>query len=198
MDLRMSPEFLLMLVIAYLSGSLPWSVWLSQRVSGVDPRTVADGNPGAANAFRTAGWRVGVIVLVLDFLKAFMPVLIARYLLNFPDNELLWIALVPMVGHAFSIFLRWHGGRGLTSMFGVWAGLTLYEVPIVMGITAITATRFIKNDELKTLLIPIVAGIYLLLQAKPAWMLWLVLAQFLLMLTKIIPFYLAKVREVQA
>jgi glycerol-3-phosphate acyltransferase PlsY len=198
MDLRMSPEFLLMLTIAYISGALPWSVWLSQGISGIDPRSMADGNPGAANAFRTAGWQIGASVLVLDFLKAFIPVLMARYLLNFSDSQLFWIALAPMLGHAFSIFLRLRGGRGLTSMFGVWAGLTLYEVPLVMGITAIIATRFIKNDELKTLLIPVVAGIYLLLQSKPVWMLWLVLAQFLLMLAKIIPFYLKKAREVQA
>jgi acyl phosphate:glycerol-3-phosphate acyltransferase len=194
----MSPDFLLMLVIAYISGALPWSVWLSQRVSGIDPRTVADGNPGAANAFRTAGWRVGVIVLVLDSLKAFIPVLVARYLLNFVDGQLFWIALAPMLGHAFSLFLRLRGGRGLTSMFGVWAGLTLHEVPLVLGITAIIATRLIKNDELKTLLIPVVAGIYLLLRDKPDWMLWLILAQLLIMLAKIIPFYLQKAHEAQA
>ncbi len=187
----MSPDFIPYLVLAYISGSLPWSVWLSKRFSGRDPRAFADGNPGAANAFRAAGKRLGILVLILDFLKAFLPVFIARWILNLPAEALFWIALAPMFGHAFSVFLRFRGGRGLTSLFAVWTGLTLYQVPIIMGITAIVSTRFIKNDELKTLLIPIVACIYFLFSGKPTWMIALIVTQFLIILLKIIPFYLA-------
>lgn len=186
----MKLEILFLIALAYISGAIPWSVWLSKRFSGSDPRNAPDSNPGAANAFRSAGWRVGLAVLILDFLKAFIPVFIARWFLNLPDAQLFWIALAPMFGHAFSIFLRLRGGRGITAMFGVWTGLTLYEVPIVLGITAIISTRFIKNDEVKTLLIPIIACAYLLLMSKPNWIILLVLAQLLIIIGKLVPFYL--------
>lgn len=187
----MSFEIILLLVIAYMSGSLPWSVWLGKRFSGIDPRSETDGNPGAANAFRTAGKSVGIAVLVLDFLKAFIPVAIARWLLDLPDLSLFLIAFAPMFGHAFSVFLRFRGGRGITSLFGVWAGLTLYEVPLVLGFVAISSTFIIKNDEVKTLLLPIVACIYLIATGKPTWMILLAVAQLAILLVKIIPFYLS-------
>jgi len=186
---------ILLLIIAYISGSLSWSVWLGKRFSGIDPRTESDGNPGAANAFRTAGKSVGVVVLVLDFLKAFIPVAIARWIFDLPDTPLFLIAFAPMFGHAFSVFLRFRGGRGITSMFGVWAGLTLYEVPLVLGFVAISSTFIIKNDELKTLLLPIVACIYLIATDKPSWMIALAVAQLIILLVKIIPYYLASSEE---
>ncbi len=184
-------ETILLLIIAYISGSIPWSVWLGKRFSGIDPRTESDGNPGAANAFRTAGKSVGIAVLVLDFLKAFIPVLIARWLLDLPDTSLLLITFAPMFGHAFSVFLRFRGGLGITSLFGVWAGLPLYEVPLVLGVFAIASTFIIKNDELKTLLLPIVACIYLIAISKPTWMILLAITQLVILVVKIIPYYLA-------
>src|SRR5271165_6150750 len=129
--------FLLWLALAYLAGAIPWSVWLGQWIFHVDPRLQGDGNPGTANAFRAAGWRLGVSVLVLDFFKAFIPVALAYWIARFPGSELFWIALMPSIGHAYSIFLRFRGGRALVVLFGVWSGLTLYLVPSIMGIAAV-------------------------------------------------------------
>ena len=186
---EMEPDIVLWLIITYLLGSLPWSVWLSVQSTGVDPRTLADGNPGATNAFRVAGKQVGLAVLLLDFLKAFLPVVVAKWIFNLPEAQLFWIALAPMIGHAFSVFLRLRGGRGITTMFGVWSGLTLYEAPVVLGITAILVTVVIKNDELKTILLPIILSGFLLLTGKPYWMIGLAIAQLLIILLKITPFY---------
>jgi acyl phosphate:glycerol-3-phosphate acyltransferase len=191
----MSLDDLLLISIAYMSGSLPWSVWLGKRISGVDPRSATDGNPGAANAFRMAGRGVGITVLILDFLKAFIPVFIAGWIFNLPDLALLLVAIAPMFGHAFSVFLRFRGGRGITSLFGVWAGLTLYEVPIVLGLITIISTFVIKNDELKTLLIPIAVCAYLIIMGKPSWMIGLAIAQLLVLVLKIVPFYMASSRQ---
>jgi len=191
----MQLEFIPLIIIAYLSGALPWSVWLGKRFSGIDPRTEIDRNPGAANAFRTAGKSVGIIVLILDFLKAFVPVAIARWVINIPDTPLLLIAIAPMFGHAFSVFLRFRGGRGITSLFGVWAGLTFYEVPIILGLATILLTFLVKNDELKTLLIPVIACVFLILMGKPSWMIVLAVTQLLILLAKIIPFYIESSRQ---
>jgi glycerol-3-phosphate acyltransferase PlsY len=182
------------LILSYLSGALPWSVWLGSRFFGRDPRQQEDGNPGAANAFRAAGWRLGAPVLALDFLKAFVPVGIAHWVFRFPDPQLLAIACMPSLGHAFSIFLRLRGGRGLVSMFGVWAGLTLYQIPLVMGLTATLGVVLLKNDEVRTLAIPVVLILYLLLTHAPGWMVLLAIFQLLILGIKIAG-YLVQRRE---
>ncbi len=86
--------FEIFLIDTYLLGAIPWSVWLGKGLFGLDPRHQADTNPGAANAFRAGGWRLGVLVLVLDYLKAFIPVFIANYGLSFSDEQRFWIALM--------------------------------------------------------------------------------------------------------
>lgn len=177
-------------ILCYGSGAFPWSVWLGKLFFHVDPREQSDHNPGAANAFRAAGWRLGAAVLVLDFFKAFIPVAVAHWLIGFPAAQLAWLAFLPMIGHAFSIFLRFRGGRGIVVMFGVWAGLTLYSIPLVMGITAIVATFLIRRDEYRTLAIPLVLIGYLLLRQAPSWMILLACAQLLVLTIKIGDFIL--------
>ena len=187
--MSISFDFIFWVVVAYILGSIPWSVWLSIHTTRIDPRSLTDGNPGAANAFRAAGRWVGIAVLLLDFFKAFMPVAIVYWLLDFPDWQVFWVALAPMIGHAFSVFLRLRGGRGLTTMFGVWSGLTLYIAPLVMGFTAVLSIWVIKNDEVKTLLLPIALIVFLLLTEHPAWMIGLAVVQLLVLIIKIGPYY---------
>ena len=177
--------FILWLFVSYLCGALPWSVWLGRLFFRADPRQHADGNPGAANAFRAAGWRLGAAVLVLDYLKAFLPVLVAHYGFQFPDEQLIWVALMPTLGHAFSIFLRFRGGRAIVVMFGVWSGLTLYVVPVVIGVTAVAAVLLFRSDVLRTLVIPVVLVVYLVVQSAPPWMIGLAASQLLVFVVKI-------------
>lgn len=183
-------SFPILLILAYLSGALPWSVWLGRRFSGDDPRNQADGNPGAANAFRIGGWRLGISVLLLDFFKAFIPVFIAYWGLQLPDSQMFWLALMPTVGHAFSIFLGFRGGRAIVTLFGVWSGVTLYELPLVMGCAAIAVSLVFKSSLLRTLAVPLAVIAYVLFTGAPFWMLALGIAQLLIILTKLGAFYL--------
>lgn len=155
-----------------------------------DPRSVGDRNPGAANTFKIAGKQLGAVVLVLDFLKALIPVMIAKWRMDLTDSGLLLVALAPSIGHSFSVFLGFKGGRGLTALFGVWTGITLHELPMIMGVTAGISVPTIKNDELKTLAIPIVVIVYLLASSKPQWMVILAILQLLVVLLKVGHFYL--------
>jgi glycerol-3-phosphate acyltransferase PlsY len=176
--------------MAYLAGALPWSVWLGTLFFRVDPRSQADGNPGAANAFRVGGWALGLSVLLLDFFKAFIPVLIARWGLQLADGQLFWVALLPTCGHAFSIVLGFRGGRALVTLFGVWSGLTLYEIPLVMGGVAAVALLIFKDDRYHALTIPITVITYLTIRGEPAWMIALGVAQLLILVSKIgVPYY---------
>jgi acyl-phosphate glycerol 3-phosphate acyltransferase len=173
------------LIVAYCSGALPWSVWLGRWLFQTDPRHQPDGNPGAANAWRAAGWQLGVSVLVLDFAKAAVPVALAHWVARFPGSQLFWIALMPTLGHAFSIFLGLRGGRALVVLFGVWTALTLYAAPLVMGLTACASLVVTRRDILRTLAIPVVLIAYLLLVRSPGWMLALAAAELGVMTAKI-------------
>jgi acyl phosphate:glycerol-3-phosphate acyltransferase len=190
-----SSMFIAWLLLCYISGALPWSVWLGRLFFSVDPRKQPYRNPGAANAFRAANWRLGVPVLMLDFFKAFLPIAAARWLIGFPAQQVVWIALMPMLGHAFSVFLRFHGGRGIIAMFGVWAGLTLYSIPLVMGLTATIAVFLFRHDEYRTLAIPLILIVFLLLTHSPGWMVLLAVAQFFLLMVKISAFIVERLRH---
>lgn len=181
--------FFLWLGIGYLSGALPWSVWLGRWFYSVDPRHEGDGNPGALNAFRAGGRRLGIATLVLDFLKAFIPVAVARWVVGFPVDQLFWIALMPSLGHAFSVFLGLRGGRALVTWFGVWAALTLYEIPLVMGAAAIGGTLVFKRGEFRALAIPLVLITYLLARGAAHWMVFLSIAQLLILGAKVGAFH---------
>jgi acyl-phosphate glycerol 3-phosphate acyltransferase len=182
--------FWLWLVSAYLAGALPWSVWLGRWVFHVDPRAQAGGNPGAANAWRAAGWRLGVSVLALDFAKAVVPVMLARWVASLPGAQLFWVALMPTLGHAFSIFLRGRGGRALVVMFGVWTGLTLFAAPLVMGVTACVTLLVTRRDTLRALAVPAALVIYLMLARAPGWMVALAAAEAAVLVAKIAMFQL--------
>ena len=123
---------LLWLLGAFLLGSLPFAVWVA-RLAGVDPRQAGDGNPGVTNAWKAGGWRVGVPVLVLDFAKGMLPVLLARWVWGWSGWPLVAIAAAPVLGHRFSPFLGGRGGKGMLSLLGAWTGLTLWQAPLVVG-----------------------------------------------------------------
>lgn len=117
--------------LAFLLGSLPFSVWLSELFLHQDIRSHGDGNPGAANVFRAGSNWVGLLVLVLDISKAAAPVGWAYFSLGHRGLSMFLIAMAPVLGHAFSPFLGFRGGKSLSVTLGVWIGLTLWKVSLL-------------------------------------------------------------------
>lgn len=115
-------------MVAYLFGSIPSSVWWGRFFHGIDVREHGSRNAGATNTFRVLGWRAGVPVLMLDIAKGFLPV---RILPNFsglePDTApWMWLrvalVLATVVGHLYPVFAGFKGGKGVaTSLGGVLA-----------------------------------------------------------------------------
>jgi glycerol-3-phosphate acyltransferase PlsY len=99
-----------------------------------DIRQYGDKNPGTANVFRAGGRGWGVLALVLDFLKGAIPVGLAYRVAGLSGWGLALVAMAPVLGHAYSPFLGFHGGKALATTFGIWAGLTLWQGPVVLGI----------------------------------------------------------------
>jgi len=151
-------------VITYLCGSLMFSYWLGKFVRR-DIRDYGDKNPGAINAFKAGGWKIGVPAMLLDFLKAFVPIFVIYRYLGIKDMRIVPIAIAPVLGHAFSPFLKFKGGKAIAVSFGVWSGLTLWQAPTVFGLSnCIWKYIFrIKNDAWITILGMFAILVYLLI-----------------------------------
>lgn len=124
---------ILWILVSFLLGGIPFSFWLGKLIKR-DIRNYGDGNPGAFNAWKAGGWRLGVPALLLDYLKGVIPVNLAKFEFGFTGWELVLIALAPVFGHAFSPFLRFRGGKAVAVTFGTWTGLTVWEGPTVLGV----------------------------------------------------------------
>lgn len=115
------------IIAAFLSGSLPFSVWLTKAFLRTDVRQYGDGNPGATNVFRAGNKLIGLLALLLDISKAAAPVGMAYFTFGIRGVEMFFIAIAPLLGHRFSPFLRFRGGKALATALGVWIGLTLWK-----------------------------------------------------------------------
>jgi glycerol-3-phosphate acyltransferase PlsY len=120
---------LIAILIAYLLGSISFGLLISKR-RGINLRDHGSGNIGATNVFRVIGKREGILTLTGDVLKGTLAVGLAR-LLAIPEPWLACIAFVAILGHNFPLFLRFKGGKGVATTFGVlfgympWVGLLL-------------------------------------------------------------------------
>ncbi len=151
----------LWLVAAFLSGSVPYSVLLGKILLRKDIRQFGDGNPGATNLVRAGGGWWGILAILLDGFKAAVPV---GWVYWFDRPSLPWmmaIAVAPVLGHAFSPFLRGRGGKAITSIFGVWTGLTLFEAPLILGIAMGLFYLIFENSGWVVLLSEAVLGVFL-------------------------------------
>jgi glycerol-3-phosphate acyltransferase PlsY len=118
------------IALAFFCGSLPFSVWLAKLATGRDVRQVGDGNPGATNVFRAGSKLAGLLALILDIAKGAFPVGMAYYVLGFNGLAMFLIATAPVLGHVFSPFLAFRGGKGIAVAFGVWIGLTVWKLSL--------------------------------------------------------------------
>lgn len=129
----------LLIPIAYLLGSVPFGLIVG-KVKGVDPRFAGSGNIGATNVGRLLGKKYFALVFTLDLLKGLLPMLAAAYVLRHQthgqETYVLWLAVgfASIIGHMFSIFIGFKGGKGVATSTGVLLGLwPYYTVPGLVG-----------------------------------------------------------------
>src|SRR5712672_1132333 len=115
----------LVLICSYLVGGIPFSYLAGRMTKGIDLRQHGSGNLGASNTYRILGWRIALIVLVLDIAKGFWPVFLARAY-DVPGQEpfhQLAGAVGAVLGHLFSPYLRFTGGKGIATSAGAFMAL---------------------------------------------------------------------------
>ena len=120
---------LLVIVLAYLIGSIPTAVWVSKYFFDIDIRDYGSGNAGATNTYRVLGSRWGTLVMIVDMLKAIVAVKLAFLLPDAYEYELylinmqIGLGLAAVLGHVFPIWANFRGGKGVASLFGMVLGI---------------------------------------------------------------------------
>jgi acyl phosphate:glycerol-3-phosphate acyltransferase len=130
---------------AYLFGGIPIGLLIA-RLNGIaDIRQHGSGNIGASNVLRVLGVKLGLLVLLLDAFKGYAPVA-AAHLLGLPGWWVAGVAMAAIVGHCFSVYLRFTGGKGVATSLGVILGLDWRAGLICLGVWAaiVAVTRYIS------------------------------------------------------
>lgn len=116
---------LVLIIFAYLIGSIPTALIISRKIFGIDIRDYGSGNMGATNTFRVLGSKYGTIVMVCDILKGILAAALFTFLPFYIDNELerinfmIGLGLAAVLGHVFPIFAGFKGGKGVATLFGM-------------------------------------------------------------------------------
>ena len=109
--------YIFSLILSYLLGSVPFGLLVAKFFNKGDLRKVGSGNIGATNVMRVGGLRLAGLTWILDMLKAIVAVFIGRYVGG--DAFGAWCGFVAIIGHCFPVWLKFHGGKGVSSLFGV-------------------------------------------------------------------------------
>lgn len=131
---------LALVLAAYAAGSVPWGVVLGRWLGDVDLRRHGSGGTGATNALRVLGWRISVAVFVFDFLKGFLPVLVARWA-GMNGWAVAMVGVATVAGHCWSPLIGFKGGKGMATGAGAAAGMfpwVLLVFPLMVVVVALT------------------------------------------------------------
>jgi len=126
---------ILLLAGAYLLGSVPTGLLLAKAM-GVNIRETGSGNIGATNVYRTMGRKVGILTLLGDALKGVIPVLVAKWL-DLPDLWVAAIGLAAFLGHVYTVFLGFKGGKGVATALGVFLATSPLSVLCALMVFAL-------------------------------------------------------------
>jgi len=165
------------LLASYLLGAIPTSYLAGRLFRGIDLREHGSRNLGATNLYRVLGWRYAVPVGLFDVAKGAVPVLLLAPLVS--DSQLFGLAcgLAAVVGHVFSVFVRFRGGKGVATAAGVMLGLA----PVALGVAALVwaalvfLTGYVSVGSIAGAAVLPVA-VYLLDRPERPEILWIVVA----------------------
>ena len=157
----MSPA--LLLVLSYLLGAIPTSYWVGRAAYGIDLRERGSGNLGATNVYRVLGWKAALPVVVVDVTKGFVPAWLFARLDAASSTWALAYGTAAVLGHVYSVWVRFKGGKGVATSAGVLAGLAPIAVlaGLAVWVVAVFTTRMVAlGSVLAALTVP--AAVWLL------------------------------------
>ena len=149
-------ELFLVILVSYLFGSIPFGLLLTKIFLKKDIREIGSGNIGATNVLRSGNKILGYSTLVLDILKAVLPILYIKFFMN----DYLYIsALSIFIGHVFPIWLKFKGGKGVASYLGILCCLDIFSA-LIFGVVWISIFILFKFSSLSSLLASLTIPIF--------------------------------------
>ena len=150
-------DYIVIIIVSYLLGSIPFGLILTKLFLKKDIRDIGSGNIGATNVLRSGNKLIGYLTLLLDILKAVVPVIYIK--INFPD--FIYISsLSVFLGHVFPVWLKFKGGKGVATYVGI-----LFSINLIFGFVFIISWLlvfiFSKYSSLSSLLASLTVPIYL-------------------------------------
>jgi glycerol-3-phosphate acyltransferase PlsY len=147
---------IILIVFAYLIGSIPTSVWVSKHFFDIDIRDYGSGNAGATNTYRVLGAKWGTLVMIVDMVKAVIAVKLAFLLPGALENDVylinlqLGLGLAAVLGHIFPIWADFRGGKGVACLFGMVLGIQPNVALCCIGvfILVLYLTRFVSLSSI--------------------------------------------------
>jgi glycerol-3-phosphate acyltransferase PlsY len=144
-----------LIVLAYLIGSIPTAVWISKGVFGIDIREHGSGNAGATNTFRILGPKAGSVVMLGDMLKGFIAVKLSLFS-AFPWHSMqitdlqVALGLVAVIGHIFPIWADFRGGKGIATLFGMILAIQPLVAASLVGVflAMLFLTRYVSLSSI--------------------------------------------------
>lgn len=145
----------ILIVLAYLIGSVPTAVWVSRFLYGIDIREHGSGNSGATNTFRILGSKAGTVVMIIDLLKGFIAVklaIMAPYSIHSEQsvNLQVFLGLSAVLGHIFPIWAEFRGGKGIATLFGMILAIQPLAAVSMVGVffLMLYITRYVSLSSI--------------------------------------------------
>jgi len=183
----------LLIVIAYLIGSIPTAVWVSKGFFGIDIREYGSGNAGATNTFRVLGSKWGTFVMIIDMLKGVaatsLYILLPYYMSSVNEwdrtNFMVGLGLAAVLGHIFPIWADFRGGKGVATLFGMILAIQPLVAVLCVGIFLLVfyLTRFVS---LSSILASIAFAVFILVifnEKEPLYRAFAIAVALLVVLT---------------
>ena len=171
------PSAVLWLVASYFIGAIPTSYLLSRFFAGIDLRQEGSGNLGATNLYRVLGWKYAIPAALVDIAKGFIPVVVFAPRASPSQLFALACGVAAIIGHVFSVFVGFKGGKGVATAAGVMLGLTPLALAVSAAVWAVMVriTGYVSLASITAAAVLPVA-VYLLEDARTPALLWIAAA----------------------
>lgn len=183
----------LLIILAYLIGSIPTSVWVSRHFFDIDIREYGSGNAGATNTYRILGPKWGTFVMVVDMLKGIIAtslyILLPHYLGSSNElhrtNFMIGLGLAAVLGHIFPVWANFKGGKGVATLFGMAIGIQPLVAICCIGVFLLVLylTRFVSLSSILAGIAFMVFILFIFNEKEPLYRIFAILVALMVILT---------------
>jgi len=182
---------MMLVVLAYLLGSIPTSIWVSKAVFGIDIRDYGSGNPGATNTFRVLGSKWGSFVMIADITKGVIAtslyILIPFYLENelARTNFMIVLGLSAVLGHIFPIWADFKGGKGVATILGMALAIQpiVALICIVVFLITLFTTRFVSLSSMLASVVFMVLILFIFKEKETSYRVFAIIVALMVVVT---------------